>query len=411
MPEDSRSAAEHDRDRVVYSSAFRRLAHVTQTAPSIEGDVFHTRLSHSLKVAQVARGVALKLKEAKGSIDPMVAEAAALAHDLGHPPFGHAGERQLDALTQGKELAEGFGGNAQSFRIVTTLAAREVHHPGLCLCRATLDALLKYPRFRSEGRSDFGAYRSEEADFEFARSGHMDDERRDEAEIMDWADDVTYAVHDMEDFFRAGLIPLDRLVGRSGRAARSEFIANVESRRSHDPHWEGHRFEWRELELALERVLGAGFAPPILGPFRGSHSERASLHDFTSTLLRRYIHSGLVVDRKGHIVRGRAQEREVTILKELTWQYVIADARLASQQEGQSEIIRSLFHYFLGRVAAANPVGVPDRYRRVLGKATTEASRVRVACDIVAGMSEGQATRLHRRLSGVELVELSDRYD
>ncbi len=208
---DQRLEPQRDRDRVLYSSAFRRLAGVTQVVAADEGDFYHNRLTHTIKVAQVARRVAEHLvntAHAGAFIDPDVCEAAALAHDLGHPPFGHVGEMTLDECVVGQGLADGFEGNAQSFRIVTRLALRRPDFPGLNLTRATLAAILKYPWLRQERGSDqkrhakYGAY-STEADVlawarELAPSGSL--QRGVEAEIMDWADDVTYAVHDIEDF-------------------------------------------------------------------------------------------------------------------------------------------------------------------------------------------------------------------
>jgi len=221
---DHRTPGQRDRDRILYTSAFRRLAGVTQVVSADEGHVFHNRLTHTLEVAQVARRIAEKLRkrqdelaEALGGVDPDVAEAAALAHDLGHPPFGHLGEEELDELARGAGVPDGFEGNPQSFRIVNYLALRTPHYAGVNLTRATLSGLLKYPWLRGpKGHPSYkkrGAYTSERHQLEWTRSGiHSTDKRQSiEAEIMDWADDVTYAVHDMADFYQAGLIPFETL--------------------------------------------------------------------------------------------------------------------------------------------------------------------------------------------------------
>src|SRR5262249_18124365 len=154
-----------------------------------------------------------KLVDEVGGIDPSVVEAACLAHDLGHPPFGHTAEEALD------ELAKNFGGfegNAQSFRIVTKLAFKSLKYPGLDLTRATLAAILKYPWLKGQNKQKpdkWGAYASEREDFKFARElGHLAPfQLTVEAALMDWADDVTYSVHDVEDFYRAGRIPMHLL--------------------------------------------------------------------------------------------------------------------------------------------------------------------------------------------------------
>ena len=159
---DQRKPTQRDRDRVLYASAFSRLGGVTQVISSEEGHPFHNRLTHSLKVAQIARRIAERLKEKQktpsciSGVDPDACEAAALAHDLGHPPFGHIAEHCLDQLltkknTDGDPLdSNGFEGNAQSFRIVARLAQRRRKFDGLNLTRSTLDAILKYPWLRSQ---------------------------------------------------------------------------------------------------------------------------------------------------------------------------------------------------------------------------------------------------------------------
>ncbi len=152
-----------------------------------------------------------------GGLDPEVVEAAALAHDLGHPPFGHAAERELDKLMRDAGVLDGFEGNAQTFRVLTKLAIRSSDFPGLNLCRATLNAVLKYPWYRQtfpeRRQQKWGAYGAESGEFAWVRGPEPRDTRKcAEAELMDFADDIAYAIHDVEDFYRAGLIPLDRLV-------------------------------------------------------------------------------------------------------------------------------------------------------------------------------------------------------
>ena len=153
--EEYRTEFQRDRDRVLYSDEFRRLSGVTQVVSAVEGDVFHNRLTHSLKVAQVGRRMAESLLressedlvEACGGVDPDVVETAGLAHDLGHPPFGHGGKDVICGASRDRGLEEGFEGNPQSFRIVTRLAVRYADQvpPGLDLTRASLNAILKYP--------------------------------------------------------------------------------------------------------------------------------------------------------------------------------------------------------------------------------------------------------------------------
>lgn len=189
---DDRTPAQRDRDRILYSSSFRRLAEVTQVVSANSGYVFHNRLTHSLQVARVGRRLAEKLAKrhptlAAGIICPDVVEAACLAHDLGHPPFGHTAESRLNILAAHHG---GFEGNAQSFRIVTQLASRSDTYGGLDLTAATLAAILKYPWLKGDNPAKprkWGAYESERDSFEFAIRLLPDkNERTIEAELMDW---------------------------------------------------------------------------------------------------------------------------------------------------------------------------------------------------------------------------------
>lgn len=210
-----------------------------------EADVFHNRLTHSIKAAQVGRRLTehcISDHPSNGhllDVDPDVVEAACLAHDLGHPPFGHVGEQTLNEIlsrqSEGGECldSEEFEGNAQSFRVVTKLAARFPNCQGLNLTRATLSAILKYPwKGDTNGESTssrkyekWGYYESEEADFLFCRDGLPYDKRTIEAELMNWADDIAYSVHDLEDFQRCNCIPWPRIVGEDS-PDREQIIRN-----------------------------------------------------------------------------------------------------------------------------------------------------------------------------------------
>lgn len=398
---DDRAAAQRDRDRILYSSSFRRLAEVTQVVSADNGYVFHNRLTHSIQVAQVGRRLAEKLTkrfpESKDFIDPDVVEAACMAHDLGHPPFGHAAEKTLNTLT---ESIGGFEGNAQSFRIVTRLASRSPGYPGLDLTRATLAATLKYPWLRNanpKNRKKWGAYPSEREDFDFAsRLLPAPNQPTIEARLMDWADDITYSVHDLEDFFRAGRIPL-HLLGRAGSPEQQAFFDNVFERRVDDADFES-KDQIREVFTQLLTIF------PLTAAYNGSALHRSALRYFTGFLIGRYINAARIENLKmgPKIVIDEALQVEVKMLKELTWTYVIEGPSLAAQQHGQRKIISELYKiYSESALDPKNWAIFPMYYREKLHTNQDDLIELqRIPVDLIASMTEKQAIAMYHRLSG-----------
>lgn len=400
-PGDNRSPAQRDRDRILYSSAFRRLAEVTQVVAASSGYVFHNRLTHSLQVAQVARRLAEKLNfehpettQDPSKIDPDVAEAAAMAHDLGHPPFGHVIEKELDELA--KDIG-GFEGNAQSFRIICKLAFHSPEYPGLNLTRSTLAAILKYPWLKNQNsahKSKWGAYDSEKLEFKFARDGCSGFNQTPEAFLMDWADDITYSVHDLEDFYRAGRIPLHLLASSRDDTERKYFFDNVFLR---NPNLLRKR---SALETAFRDLLFATFSSTQ--PYRGTQRERSQLRSFTGALVDRYI-QGLLFTRVGKRstlnIRKELKE-EVFMLKQLTWTYVIEAPALATQQLGQRNMVRTLFEAYKEAAKKKNWKLFPPYYQEKLNEAKSKNDRIRICVDLIAGMTEAQVYRIYSRITG-----------
>ena len=409
----------------MYSSAFRRLGGVTQVAAANERVVFRNRLTHTLEVAQIARRLAEytvadqpDAAEALGGIDPDVVEAAALAHDLGHPPFGHVAEMKLDKLLIGCGNSDGFEGNAQSFRAVTKLALRNKDFHGLNLTRATLNAMLKYPWFRETGggfrERKWGAYRSESEEFEWTRElgdGHA---KSVEAELMDWADDIAYSVHDLDDFYRVGLIPLDRILRDPDE--RDGFWGRAVSRRLGDDG-----FDFDELKSVFDfwaNLIRVSFNP-LTKPYRGGREQRASLRSLTAWLISRYAMGSV---RLHHPTENGGRRvsvndvflKEVAILKQLTWVYVIEAPALATQQYGQRKVIEDLFDT-LADAADRKDFGVfPPRFAEGLEDVLAENGGLsdreiaRTVSDYISGMTEREAVELHRRLSGASLGSVLD---
>lgn len=408
---DQRSEFERDRDRLLYSSAFHRLAGITQIVRAGEADVFHTRQQHTIKVAQVGRRLAQKLlaeqtdEAAYRGLDPEVVEAACLAHDLGHPPFGHIGESTLHALLSDKE-DEGFEGNAQSFRILTKLAVRFPDAPGIDMTRATLAACLKYPWFQGkDGKraKKWSAYKSERVDFEFARSAHKHSFKTLEAELMDWADDVAYSVHDLEDFHRCNALPWQRVFGDQDAIITHALGADKDDSAAR-----------ARLAAAYQRLRDFldGFYTALLSdPYEGSREQREQLRRMTSQLIGKYIGAiSINPDRSSNmaVVFDQNLQDEVQILKQITRDYIIGSPTLAAQQHGQQRIIRELFAALWDGCTGTMdyPAFLPIRlrYLREIG----DASRGRFVTDCISSLSESEAIGLHARLVGAATGSVLD---
>lgn len=409
---DQRFEFERDRDRLLYSSAFQRLAGITQIVRAGEADVFHTRQQHTIKVAQVGRRLAQHLQrtqpdEAKvHGLDPEVVEAACLAHDIGHPPFGHVGEHTLDHLVRDMGNTDGFEGNAQSFRIVTKLSVRFSEFPGMDLTRATLCAILKYPWFHGPSgkpSSKWSAYQTEQADFEFARQFFESKNRSLEAELMNWADDVAYSVHDLEDFHRCNAIPWQRIFDNGNviieNAANS--FDNVEAAKE-------------RLTAAYGRLmtyLEGGFSSLLLSPYEGTPEQREQTRRLTSNLINKFINGVEISDSPFDgetVVFDQDIKDEVAVLKQITRDYVISSAPLAAQQHGQKKIIEDLFGAIIKEIGSHGqvPQFLPTRLRYL--RELSPTGNARFVCDCIASLSERETVALHGRLFGLSAGSVLD---
>lgn len=439
--EDNRGRTERDRDRILYSSHLRRLTGITQVVDAGQGRTFHNRLVHTHKVEQLARRIAEKLNrddfencQELGGLDVSACEAAALAHDLGHPPFGHAGEQMLDELAKKAEITDGFEGNAQSFRIVTRLARRNIEFEGLNLTALTLNAILKYPRMRSGAAGPehrkFGAYGTEEEFFNWARERAPgpfadSDSRTLEAQVMDLADDITYAVHDIEDFYRAGLVPLHRLMDESDKnQERERFIRGVRARwdRDNDPRAD----DMDRYQAALARVFSAGSLAggvALTEPYEGTQQQRAALRSITSTMISRYVTVVAIdpdqVDLDRHVFMGHNAHElldELVILKQLIWHYVITSPALSHQQEGNSAIVHALWNCWYADSGARYPKLLPAGSREELDdlrdaripEDQETVQRGRIVLDAICSLTEAQSSAVFGRISGHDAGSVLD---
>ena len=431
---DQRRAFQIDRDRLIYSAYFRRLAQVTQVVSASEGNVFHNRLTHSLKVAQVARRLAERLQELNnsnsnlidkyGGLDPDVVEAAAIAHDLGHPPFGHIAEKELDQLARSHGLSDGFEGNAQTFRILTLLEPHRPQYPGLDLTRATLNATLKYPWFcerdngntQSKKRSKkYSIYDQDRKAFEFVRevsvTGLQNSQQSLEASIMDFADDVTYSVHDLEDFYFAGLIPLEIIINNEDEFEKflDNWIQTISDNKLKE------QINESEQKISLKNLLN--LYSNKKGYNTGSIEQIAYIKSVSSNLIQNYIQSVSLKEdygEHGYLERPRKIEIELNFLQRIVWKYVILNPRLATQQYGQRKIIKTLFDVYKEAVETNQVNLIPAHFlqngslERLLTTGDQKNQKVRIAVDIVASFSEMEAILMFRRFTGIDHGSVMD---
>jgi dGTPase len=384
-----RRAFARDRARVLHCAALRRLAAKTQVMAAGESDIPRTRLTHTLEVAQVAR----EIGEALGA-DPDLVEVAALAHDIGHPPFGHNGEDALNLLAAD---CGGFEGNAQSFRVLTRLEAKAHQGQtsvGLNLTRAALDAATKYPWPRATGRRKFGVYDDDRPVFDWMRQGAPDQHRCLEAQIMDWADDVAYSVHDVEDAVVLGHLDLAALRSPLEHAA---VIATA-----HEQYAPGLAVE--QLRQALQRLMDL---PAWPDGFDGSHTDLAALKTLTSTLIGRFAlaaqeattarfgggpHARYAAD----LVVPGAVRAEVAVMKGVTALFVMQRPGAADRYEFERGLIDDLVGGLLRREGADLDPWLLDAWQG----AVSDEQRLRVVVDQVASLTDVSILRWHERICG-----------
>ncbi|MFH0244464.1 deoxyguanosinetriphosphate triphosphohydrolase [Streptomyces sp. HK10] len=402
-----RTAFQRDRARVLHSAALRRLAGKTQVVtPDAAAGAWdatpRTRLTHSLECAQVGRELGAAL-----GCDPDLVETACLAHDLGHPPFGHNGERVLDKIA---EPCGGFEGNAQSLRLLSRLEPKRFVGPaggdggppscvGLNLTRAALDAATKYPWPRGghpdgPASSKFGVYEDDLPVFEWFRRGAPEHGQCFEAQVMDWSDDVAYSVHDVEDGLHAGHLDPNLLLAEP---ERREVFAVAAAR------YAPPGTEEAELAEALDRLLDQEWWPH---GYDGTAVAQARLKDATSQLIGRFCLAAEGATRAAYgpgrptrygarLVVPRAARLECDVLKAVADRYVMQRPDQERLRGEQRDILAGLAQALIARA----PDGLDPQFRALFSQAGDDRARLRVIVDQIASLTDASARRLHARLT------------
>ncbi|VXC70971.1 Deoxyguanosinetriphosphate triphosphohydrolase-like protein [Oceanicaulis sp. 350] len=361
-----RSAFQRDRDRIIHSSAFRRLKEKTQVFVAHEGDAYRTRLTHSLEVAQIARTLARAL-----NVDEDLAEASALAHDLGHPPFGHSGE---DALSESMTDFGGFDHNAQTLRVVTKLETRYPEFEGLNLAWETLEGVVKHngPLMRAGDDPKvlpwgFRAYPGWQALELHTHAGV-------EGQIAALSDDIAYNNHDIDDGLRSGILKIEQLmdlplVGQVFRRCRERYPDISENILIHE---------------AVREMIGLMVADVLEESRRRLEESGADSPDAVRSL------------DQPVVAFSDGMTESLAAVRRFLYANMYLHYKVKRMKEKGKMVVRDLFSAFL-----SDPMLLPTELQREANGAGAEAT-ARVVCDYIAGMTDRYAIEEHRKLFHVE---------
>ncbi|WP_282824085.1 deoxyguanosinetriphosphate triphosphohydrolase [Gulosibacter sediminis] len=395
-----RSSFARDRARLLHSSGLRRLALKTQVlSPTTGADFARNRLTHSLEVAQVGREIAGSL-----ALDPDIVDTACLAHDIGHPPFGHNGER---ALNDWSTDIGGFEGNAQTLRLVSRLEPKVFDESGLAyglnLTRASLDAACKYPWDRDTGLAlgtrKFGVYDDDKPVFDWLRAGAPSGRKCIEAQVMDLSDDIAYSVHDLEDAVVEGFLPLTELEDAENREA---ILFNA-------VEWSGRKFDEGELGAAFDRLLTL---PWWVHDYSAAARDRAALKNLTSQLIGRFAKASIAATLEAYgsenllirfgaeVIVPREIEAEIALLKGAVAGFVMSlptrQPVYARQRELLTELLEALW--------ATGTLHLEREFSDLFDEADDDAARRRVIVDQVASLTDQSALALHANVAAVRVA-------
>lgn len=406
---DYRSSFQVDRDRILHTPGFRRLQNKTQVFWSGEYDFYRTRLTHSLEVAQIGKAICHWLKSRDDGplgedffIDPDLVEAVCLSHDLGHPPFGHAGERTLNHLLREHG---GFEGNAQTLRLLTETIFSD-KRSGMDPTRAFLDGVLKYKSLWTELRSAHGSvpdhhflYDDQHHHLDWAMGGHdfpaeyppgkpRDGFKSIECQVMDWADDTAYSLNDLSDSVRAGFLNVERIT-----------------------HWARSRGQSLDPDSPLGRLIEAiqnRKVDPFVGRRIGHYIRATRLEsetNFLSAITNRYRYR-LVIDP--------AVKLESSVYKKLAFEVVFLSPQLKQLEHKGSHMLRRMWEAFYARYVTPGTIDgqdfqlLPEDTATEIEGTTDHATKARLICDFLAGMTDGYAARTYKRLFSPDFGSIGD---
>jgi len=428
-PGDHRHPTERDRDRVLHSAAFRRLQGKTQVFGIGQADFYRTRLTHSVEVAQIARAIAHNLLVEQPLLDrclsPELDEAVAMAHDLGHPPFGHAGEQTLDACMRevssrsrrtGKKALR-FEGNAQTFHILVAAEPKSPDYPGLNLTRATLAGVMKYP-YEQDARNGKFIFPSDLPMAQWAlerggtilktqgRPGRHKLRTSIACQVLDWADDCAYSVHDVEDALQAQFL-------HPGDLEDAAFARRVYNR--YEETWEEETAPKLGLAEVQQRLLDLQKRIRL----RGGGDERAHrkaamrniLNDLITSVSVREFPRGRRADFSWRLIVPPEARILSVLCKSVIWEAVITDPRVAAMSTKGRELLRDLFHLLMEEVLEKNSVALFPRYYRPIIEESLEGGQMeaaRAVCNFLALLTDMDALRFHSLLRGSKSSSIFD---
>lgn len=406
---DYRSPFQIDRDRVLHTPTFRRLQNKTQVFWSGEYDFYRTRLTHSLEVAQIGKSICHWLKSRPDGplsddffIDPDLVEAICLSHDLGHPPFGHAGERTLNHLMRGHG---GFEGNAQTLRLLTERIF-SAKRSGMDPTRAFLDGVLKYKSLWSELKTATGhapehhfIYDDQQSHLDWAMGGHdfplelppgstRDKFKSIECQIMDWADDTAYSLNDLSDSVRAGFLNIEKI--------------ETWAEKHGQPIDEGTPLG--DLMRAIRRKRVDPFVGKRIGRYIQSTHLAADVN-FLSSSTNRYRFQ-LVIDDQVKAESG--------LFKRLAFEVVFLSPQLKQLEHKGSRMLRQLWEVLGERYVTGGTIDgqdfqlLPADTAAEIAETIGEAGKARLVCDFLAGMTDGYAARTYKRLFSPDFGSIGD---